>query len=231
MDEGSCHSGNNFPLFSSFLEILSNQFQSGKCHQILNDWKSHTQWISDPRVMSAWAHYISLFVSAYENHGVPIWAITPQNEPEFPAPWEACSYNASFESYFVEKFLGPVMKSEHPDIKILAFDHNKDHLYSWAQTMLFPSSSSTSSSSASQSNQLSQYVDGMAFHWYGGTGDRLLDGTYGYDTVNQTYHLAPDKILMATEGCSCPGMSTFTLPYLSSYQTINSHSQTFLFNV
>lgn len=151
---------------------------------------------SDPKIMSAWARYISLFIDAYENHGVPIWAVTPQNEPEFAAPWEACAYNASFESLFVEKYLGPILKSDHPEIKILAFDHNKDHLYSWAKTMLFPTS---------QSNQLSQYVDGMAFHWYGGTGDRLLDGTYGYDTVNQTYHLAPNKILMATEGCSCPG--------------------------
>jgi hypothetical protein len=67
--------------------------------------------------------------------------------------------------------------------------------------MLFPSSLAPS-----------QYVDGMAFHWYGGTGDRLLDGTYGYDAVNATYHMAPDKILMATEGCSCPGGGiTFTL--------------------
>jgi hypothetical protein len=54
------------------------------------------------------------------------------------------------------------------------------------------------------SNKKSEYVDGMAFHWYSGN-DRLLDGTYGYEAVNATYHLAPDKILMATEGCSCPG--------------------------
>lgn len=54
------------------------------------------------------------------------------------------------------------------------------------------------------SNKQSEYVDGMAFHWYSGN-DRLLDGTYGYEAVNATYHLAPEKILMATEGCSCPG--------------------------
>jgi hypothetical protein len=77
----------------------------------------------------------------------------------------------------------------------LAFDHNKDHLYSWAQTMIFPP----------LSNKRSEFVDGMAFHWYSGN-DRMLDGTYGYEAVNATYHLAPDKILMATEGCSCPGV-------------------------
>ena len=87
----------------------------------------------------------------------------------------------------------------HAQVKILAFDHNKDHLVDWAKTMLFPSSSHDNT------GVLSEYVDGMAFHWYGGTGDRLLDGTYGYDAVNETYHLAPEKILLATEGCSCPG--------------------------
>jgi len=24
------------------------------------------------------------------------------------------------------------------------------------------------------------FIDGMAFHWYAGGGDRLLDGTFGY---------------------------------------------------
>lgn len=50
------------------------------------------------------------------------------------------------------------------------------------------------------------YVDGMAFHWYIYNDDRYLDGSYGYDSVNYSYHAAPDKILLATEGCSCPGV-------------------------
>ena len=44
----------------------------------------------------------------------------------------------------------------------------------------------------------------MAFHWYTGGMDRMMDGTYGYDNVNATHHFAPNKILLATEGCSCP---------------------------
>jgi O-glycosyl hydrolase len=146
---------------------------------------------NEHRVKYAWAKYISRFVSAYKGKGVDIWAVTPQNEPEFPAPWEACSYNASFESQFINSFFGPIMKTDHPDVKILAFDHNKDHLEAWAKEIL--------------GKDKHGYVDGMAFHWYGGM-DRMTDGTFGYEAVRATYEFAPNKLLLNTEGCSCPGI-------------------------
>jgi glucosylceramidase len=77
---------------------------------------------------------------------------------------------------------------------ILAFDHNKDHLELWADEMFNKSAAASS------------YVDGIAFHWYSGSGDRLMDGTFGYNTVNATHAKYPGKILLATEGCSCPGV-------------------------
>lgn len=39
----------------------------------------------NPKIQAAWALYFSKFIEAYEKHGVPIWAVTPQNEPEFAA--------------------------------------------------------------------------------------------------------------------------------------------------
>lgn len=90
----------------------------------------------DRNTQSTWANYLARFVSAYHAKGIPIWAITPQNEPEFPAPWEACSYNASFESAFINDYLGPTMRKLHPQVKILAFDHNKDHLEAWTKEIL-----------------------------------------------------------------------------------------------
>ena len=52
-----------------------------------------------------------------------------------------------------------------------------------------------------------KYVDGMAFHWYAYNDDRYLDGTFGYDNVNFTYHMNPEKILLGSEGCSCPDVA------------------------
>jgi len=44
----------------------------------------------DSRSQAAWAKYFSKWIEAYHASDIPIWGITVQNEPEFPAPWEAC---------------------------------------------------------------------------------------------------------------------------------------------
>ncbi len=36
--------------------------------------------------------------------------------------------------------------------------------------------------------------------------DRLLDGTGGYSNLDRTHDLLPEKFLLATEGCNCPGV-------------------------
>jgi hypothetical protein len=82
-----------------------------------------------------------------------------------------------------------------PQLLILGFDHNKDHLELWADSMLGNASAGSA-----------PFVAGMAFHWYNGVDDRTLDGTSGYSAVRATRERFPDAILLATEGCSCPGV-------------------------
>jgi len=146
---------------------------------------------NERRVRATWAKYMSLFIEAYKGQGVPIWAVTPQNEPEYAAPWEACSYNTSSMYQFITEHLGPTLDADHPEVLILGFDHNKDHLVAWTEALM--------------AGDGAKFLDGMAFHWYGGN-DRLMDGTFGYEAVNATHHLIPDKILLNSEGCSCPGV-------------------------
>ncbi|KAG2855478.1 hypothetical protein PC114_g28594, partial [Phytophthora cactorum] len=57
-----------------------------------------------------WALYFSKFITAYKKHGIPFWGVSPQNEPEFNAPWEACMYNPEYEAEFIGEFLGPVLE-------------------------------------------------------------------------------------------------------------------------
>lgn len=67
-----------------------------------------------PEVHRAWAKYFSKWITAYEKQGVPIWAVTPQNEPLFAAPWEACAYTATSEAAFIRDYLGPELREQHP---------------------------------------------------------------------------------------------------------------------
>ena len=107
----------------------------------------------DDETKRSWALYFSKFLSAYRAYGVELWAVTVQNEPEFSAPWEACRYNASFMGHFVADYLGPRLKQDHPAVKIFAFDHNKDHVFSWARTLYADAS-------------VAKWFAGIAFHWY-----------------------------------------------------------------
>jgi O-glycosyl hydrolase len=90
----------------------------------------------ESRYAQAYALYLSRFVQAYQDVGLPLWALTVQNEPEFPAPWEACAYTPQEQARFLQYHLGPILRQEHPDLKILIFDHNKDHVNVWAHTLL-----------------------------------------------------------------------------------------------
>jgi len=152
---------------------------------------------NDPRSRMTWAKYLSKWATAYEGQlGIALWGMTVQNEPEFAAPWEACKYNATTEARFIREYLGPVLRAEHPDLKLMAFDHNKDHLEAWTAAMFpQPDDLASGASSASYDGEMvglegaGGFVDGMAFHWYAGGVDRLQDGTFGYHFLSRAHEM------------------------------------------
>ena len=113
---------------------------------------------------SAWALYFSKFISAYANYNISFWGLTvqvfsllfrdliQQNEPLFAAPWEACCYTAEEQAAFIRDYLGPQMKKDWPDIKIMTYDHNKDLVLDWAQKVY-------------KDPEVAKYIDGTAIHW------------------------------------------------------------------
>ncbi|CBN79893.1 Glucosylceramidase, family GH30 [Ectocarpus siliculosus] len=151
--------------------------------------------LADPGVHAAWALFFSRFISAYKEQGVDLWGLTIQNESENPGPWEACVYTPSSQAKFIRDHLGPVIRRDHPDVKIMAFDHNRDHLVTWAEEMM-------------SNEETAQYVDGMAFHWYVASWNRLLDGSMGWGALNTTHNLLSgrDKFILSTESCNCPNV-------------------------
>ena len=131
----------------------------------------------DSQYAAAWALYFSKYITAYqEQHNLPLWAVTVQNEPEFPAPWEACAYSPTNMTDFVAYHLGPVLQRDHPHVKILGFDHNKDHINHWTMTMLNGTDDNPESDVVESSAIAAQYLAGTAYHWYAG-GESDPDGS------------------------------------------------------
>lgn len=125
-----------------------------------------------------WAMYFSKFLSAYKNVGINIWGVTVQNEPEYcPHDYEAMHFSAETERDFIKKYLGPELSQSHPKVKLLMYDHNKDHVVNWTETVYGDS-------------EAAQYVWGTAVHWY--TGDQ-------FENLNTSHFLHPEKPILATE--------------------------------
>jgi len=138
----------------------------------------------DPAMQRPWAKYYSKFISAYKAQGIDMWGVTVQNEPEAAVGWEACLWTPQYTAEFVKNHLGPVLHEEQPGVKIIGFDHNKDHVLQWAKVLYADANAK-------------KYFDGIGVHWYGGLNTHNL---------NQTHEIAPDKFILATEACNCGGV-------------------------
>jgi glucosylceramidase len=105
-------------------------------------------------VYTTYANYFVKFIQAYAAHGIPINAITLQNEPYFE-PWSyaGCRMEPADQIKLV-KLMGPAFTANNITTKILVWDHN------WDNTNF--------SLSVLADAQARSYIDGVAWHHYGG---------------------------------------------------------------
>jgi glucosylceramidase len=137
-----------------------------------------------PRFANAWARCFVRFIEAYEREGVPVWAVSVQNEPDASQTWDSCVYSAAEERDFVRDHLGPELaKAGLGRIKIVIWDHNRDQMVERASTIY-------------SDPVAAKYVWGTGFHWY---------GEDHFDHVRLLHDAWPDKQLLFTEGCQEAG--------------------------
>jgi glucosylceramidase len=81
--------------------------------------------IDSPRIYRTYARYFVRFVRAYRRAGVPVWAVTPQNEPQnrHPNGYPGTDMPVAQEAKLVEA-LGPALRRAHLRTRILGYDHN-----------------------------------------------------------------------------------------------------------
>lgn len=108
-----------------------------------------------PRYYDSFAEYFARFIDAYKASGIPISAITIQNEPHFePADYPGMRLDDTTRATIIGQHVGPLLASRAPDVRILDWDHNWDD----------PNAPLTVLANA----QAARYVSGVAWHCYAG---------------------------------------------------------------
>jgi len=123
----------------------------------------------------AYANYFVKYIKAMEAEGIPIDAITVQNEPLHPGNNPSLLMLAKDQGEFVKNHLGPAFKKNGIKTKIILYDHNADRPDYPISILDDP--------------ETAQYVDGSAFHLYGGT----------IDALSKVHNAHPEKHLYFTE--------------------------------
>ena len=123
-----------------------------------------------PEYYGAFAKYLVKYIEAMRAEGVTIDAITLENEPLNPKNTPSMVVFAKEEDTIIADHLGPALQKAGIRTKILLYDHNPDVL-SYPLSILGDPGAS-------------KYVDGTAFHLYGGDASLLAQVHDGYPNKN-----------------------------------------------
>lgn len=138
-----------------------------------------------PEYAAVWARYYTKFIEAYRKEGIPVWAVSVQNEPAAVQTWDSCVYSAEEERDFVKNHLGPALhEAGMDDVNIVIWDHNRDIMIERVTPIL-------------SDPEAAKYVWGTGIHWYGGE---------EFEKVAKVHELFPDKHVLFTEGCQEGGV-------------------------
>ena len=80
-----------------------------------------------PDAYGAFARYLDKFADAMEAQGVPLYALTVQNEPHFePGDYPGMRVDSAARATLIGEHLGPLLAKRAKPIRILDWDHNWD---------------------------------------------------------------------------------------------------------
>ncbi|MBL4561561.1 MAG: hypothetical protein JKX79_11330 [Labilibaculum sp.] len=128
-----------------------------------------------PEYYEAYGKYFVKYIQEMQKEGITIDAITVQNEPLHPGNSPSLYMPAEEQSAFVKSSLGPAFENAGISTKIIIYDHNADRTDYPISILNDP--------------ETKKYVDGSAFHLYGGD----------IDNLSMVHNAHPDKNLYFTE--------------------------------
>ncbi|SEL03132.1 glucosylceramidase [Maribacter orientalis] len=161
------------PVLKEILEI------SPKLKLMGSPW-SPPSWMKDnkdtrggsllPEYQAVYANYLAKYIQEMAKQGITIDALTIQNEPLHPGNNPSLLMLADQQADFIKNELGPTFKSLGIETKIIIYDHNADRPD-------YPISILNDADAA-------QYIDGSAFHMYGGEIEALSEVHEAHPTKN-----------------------------------------------
>jgi glucosylceramidase len=107
-----------------------------------------------PEYFGVYAQYLVRYIQAMKKAGIRIDAITVQNEPLHPGNNPSMFMPAPEQGEFISTALGPAFRAAGLNTKIIIYDHNADKPEYPMSILDDPGAR--------------KYVDGSAFHLYGG---------------------------------------------------------------
>ena len=122
-----------------------------------------------------YAQYFVKYVQEMKKRGITIDAITVQNEPLHPGNNPSMLMLPEQQRDFIKNSLGPAFRNAGIKTKIIVYDHNLDRI-DYPLTIL-------------KDPKAAQYVDGSAFHLYGGV----------IEDMSKVHDSFPNKNLYFTE--------------------------------
>jgi glucosylceramidase len=128
-----------------------------------------------PEYYDAYARYFVKYIQHMQKEGIRIDAITVQNEPLHPGNNPSLLMQAADQAIFIKNHLGPAFKNAGVDTKIIIYDHNADRP-DYPLLIL-------------NDSDAKKYIDGSAFHLYGGK----------IEALSEVHNAHPDKNLYFTE--------------------------------
>jgi glucosylceramidase len=148
--------------------------------------------IDDPRIYDAYARYFVQFIQAYQRAGVPVYAVTLQNEPQnrHPNGYPGTDMPVAQEAKLIEA-LGPMLRAAHLHTLILGYDRNwSEHPDDIAST---PPGEDPETEYPTEllRTAAARWIAGIAYHCYAGDPSRQT----------QLHDAFPEKGIWFTE-CS-----------------------------
>ena len=87
----------------------------------------------------------------------------------------------------------------HTRARVPSFLFWQDHVVEWAEELY------------GGGRENNQFLDGIGYHWYAGSADRMLDGGLGTPNMHRLTEVVRKKskagMILGTENCHCPSTS------------------------